>query len=351
MTYAQKRLLLRAIESRRIQYRIGESHNGEEVSMLCPDCSPHYSNNRLTLSFNTTIEKWHCWRCSSAKGRDIKSFLLHIKATEYITRIANVRQEQVESSGLDDLRKRLLEDRPDQYSPNLAFTDIPSQLPSDQTEQTNQPVPHQADKPALTTPCPLPQEYRTDFDGTITGRTVLRYLSKTRGLTRKTIESLDIGYAIDGEYAGCAIFPVFMRGELVFWQARRTMYLARDKYRGPSMDKSSILYGYDWFKGDTVYLVEGVFDAIALKPHSMALLGKTITDHHIALLADKQITHVKVVLDADAWDQSREVAKAIRSKLWTANRVYAIRLFGKLDPADLGSVQRVESMAGARAYY
>jgi hypothetical protein len=178
----------------------------------------------------------------------------------------------------------------------------------------------------------FPEGYRTDFGATITGRAIAKYLKK-RNIRNSLIRELRVGYSIEGDCNGAAIFPLFMKGELVFWQARRVLFQATNKYHSSKLDKS-VLYGYDWLEGNSVYVVEGIFDAIALKPHSVGLLGKTISDHQIAHLADKRVENVSVVLDGDAWGKGRELAQQIRSKLWTVRKVVALRLKPKLDPGD-----------------
>jgi DNA primase len=178
----------------------------------------------------------------------------------------------------------------------------------------------------------LPEGYRTDFRATVTGRAIYNYLRK-RNLSPEVIRELKVGYSLQGDCNGAAIFPVFQKGELVFWQARRVLFQSNNKYYSSSLDKT-VVYGYDWITEPMTYVVEGIFDAIALKPRSVGLLGKTISDHQIALLAEKNITEVRVVLDGDAWDKCRELAKSIREKLWTVRTVSALRLRENRDPGD-----------------
>ena len=283
---------------------------------------------------------------------------MHIGATEYIKRIATVTPDLIETPGLAEVRRRLLDraNIPIHVTPD--HTDKPFHAFPSQTDEPHSATPYQVDLSDLSNPnhtdtplhvipipAVLPSEYRTDFEATMTGRTILKYLTQKRGMSLYEIEALDVGYAIDGDCAGSAIFPVIMNGDLVFWQARRVLYQTRGKYEGPRIDRSGVLYGYDWLKADPVYLVEGIFDAIALKPYSVALLGKTITDKQIALLAEKNIGSVRVVLDGDAWDDCQNIARTIRNKLWTVRHVQAIRLHRKIDPADTGSTQKLETLA------
>lgn len=296
MNTYQKNLLSRALTGAGIESK----EAGDELNMRCPICSPRYSNRRLTLAFNVAKDAWHCWRCDNAKGRDIKSFLFHVGLFSYAKSFDDATQTYYDTVGLNEVRRRLLEQ------------------PTEETKETKV--------------ASLPDGYRTDFEQTITGRAVLRYLRK-RHVGTSLIKELKVGYAIEGDCNGSAIFPVIMNGNLVFWQARKVLFQTKNKYYSSALDKS-VLYGYDWIGGSSAYIVEGIFDAIALKPYSLGILGKTISNQQIALLAEKNITDVSVVLDGDAWDRCRQLARQIRSKLWTVKRVKALRLDANQDPGD-----------------
>ena len=211
----------------------------------------------------------------------MKSFLSHVGLFSYIKSFDDAEKTYFDSLGLEEVRRRLL----DTHEEELPTPQVPS----------------------------LPDGYRTDFKTTITGKKIYRYLSVDRQIPGRLIEELQIGYAIEGDCAGAAIFPVIMKGELVFWQARRVMFQVGNKYHSSSLNKN-VLYGYDWSRGSSAYIVEGIFDAIALKPNSLGLLGKTISSQQIALLAERNITDVSVVLDGDAWEKCQQLARQIRLK-------------------------------------
>lgn len=269
--------------------------------MLCPVCSPRYRNNHLTLAFNTSKDVWQCFRCLKAKGRDVKSFLFHVGLPHYLKRFDTAKEDAIDATSLAQLRQRLLA------------------TPTEETAKS---------EPYVT----LPDGYRTDFEKTLMGKRILTYLLK-RNFTHELIEELSIGYAVEGECSGAAIFPVVMNSKLVFWQARRVMFATNEKYHSPKLSKN-IVYGYDWLKNDVTFIVEGIIDSISLRPSSIGLLGKTISNAQIALLAEKNVKRVIALLDGEAWEECKRLARDIRAKLWTVERVQAWRLEDKLDPGD-----------------
>jgi hypothetical protein len=298
MDQYQRSLLDRALGSISLDYR----QTNDELVMRCPICSPRYRNRHLTLALNVAKERWQCFRCARARGRDVKSFLLHLGLISYIKHFEQAKETYIDSLGLAEVRRRL--------------------LASPQEEETK-----------TVQEAQFPEGYRTDFKSTITGRAIYGYLTKKRRLAPELIDELRVGYSVEGDCNGAAIFPVFMDHRLVFWQARRVLFQTNNKYHNPKLVKN-ILYGYDWIRGDSAYLVEGILDAIALKPLSIGLLGKTISKDQVALLAEKNIKTANVVLDGDAWENCQRLARTVREQLWTVKKVNAYRLKGKLDPGN-----------------
>jgi len=184
----------------------------------------------------------------------------------------------------------------------------------------------------------LPTGFRTDWATTLTGRAVLHYL-KSR-LPPGAVKVSGVGYIINGQLAGCAVFPIYINKELKFWQARKVVYVEEPKYTSPPGAKSTVLYGYDWLTSNRAVLTEGIFDALNTE-NGVALLGKTISDEQIKLLAAKNISDVTVLLDGDAWRTAHSVAHRVAERLWTADHVRVARLpYGK-DPATASKFEEI----------
>lgn len=302
MTPRQKQELLVGLERSKILHRL----RGNELSMRCPKCGPTHDNDRQTLSINVVSDLWNCFRCeSSFRGRKLQvPRLLDALGLDSLIPVFSEDEVVIEDDSLNKLRQRLLYD--------------------DKVEKEYSPI------------VTLPDGYRKDWEGTNIGMMLRKYLSENRNLSDRCIRKYEIGYSIEGKYAGGVILPLFMKGKLRFWQVRRVLLRGgAPKYDSPPIDKS-VLYGYDDIDKRHVIVVEGMFDKLAVGESSVAVLGKSITDEQISLLAKKSVSRVTVVLDGEAWPESVKMARLVFDKLWTARIVRAIRLpYGK-DPGQLG---------------
>jgi hypothetical protein len=279
-------------------YGITNQFSGhDELGVRCPNCVPLHDvqRRRFTLNINTTSWRWRCVRCEAA-GRELATFW------------------------------RLLR------LPPLIEPDTP--LVNDETFD------HAAtfDTPSVTAinKIALPPEYRHDWDATVTGRSVLRYLR--RRLSTEAINISRVGYAVSGKLTGCAIFPVHQAHELMFWQARQVLLNGPKYLNPPDAPKSRALYGLDWLRGRRAVLVEGIFDALCT-PDAVALFGKLISDSQIQLLQARGINDVEIRLDSDALVAAKNVAAQIASKLLTANGRATIAILPSgADPATSASI-------------
>jgi len=182
-------------------------------------------------------------------------------------------------------------------------------------------------------PLELPVGFRTDWKASHIGSMIYKYL-RGRRLSKKIIQSYQIGFVARGDLCGAAIFPVYLNSELRFWQARYVVFLKRgQKYFGtPGIHSHDFLYRYDKITTENITLVEGVFDAISVG--GIGIFGKVISDTQIALLSKKKIKFVDVLLDGEASDDAEQIAARLRSKLWTLKRVKVIYLPLKKDPSN-----------------
>lgn len=230
-------------------------------------------NRRLTLYINARTGRYICYRCEPRNaGREWKYFL-RLFGWEH-------------------------EDQPDPPADDDSPYDVKWHRRYDHDEPTN-PTPRVA----------LPDGFRRDWAATVTGRAVHKYL-KGR-LSAVAIERSGVGYTTRGEMSGRAIFPVTLNGKPLFWQARRVLGGGPKYYTPSEAQKSRVLYGLNWLTGNHAVLVEGIFDALHTK-HGVALLGKTISEHQLALLQQRHVTDVTVMLDGDAAAAARTVARQLR---------------------------------------
>jgi hypothetical protein len=160
-----------------------------------------------------------------------------------------------------------------------------------------------------------------------------RYLID-RGLTRATAAECQIGACLSGRYAGRVIVPVLdvERETWLGFVARDYTGQAERKYLYPSGMVRNLWNHRALLQKTTepVYVVEGVFDAIAHYPHAVAVLGKPTNEQFSALAA--ACRPVVVVLDGDAWEEGWALAMRLRVDGAEAG---AVRLPPKIDPDEV----------------
>lgn len=151
----------------------------------------------------------------------------------------------------------------------------------------------------------------------ITFDTARRYIA-SRGLSDMVMEEAQIGACASGLYAGRVVVPVLAADDKT-WLGFSSRLWAKNcdkrlKYRNATGEwKSRTIYNPNALMVETdehCYVVEGVFDALALWPHAVAVLGDA-TDTQVALLAQARRPLV-VVLDGDAWQKGWALAMRLR---------------------------------------
>lgn len=226
-------------------------HGKGEVAYHCPFCG----HRKKKLQVNIFKGKWHCWVCNTKGAR-----------LDYLLAKNN-------ASSADIARIR------DIYKYNIS----------------------QGDPTQAHTQVRLPDEFTSVFDikSTITRSRVFNYLNN-RNISESECVKYNIGYAASGPYSGRIIIPSYSSdGNLNYFVSRLVGdgYL---KYKMPDVSKSIIAFDsyIDW--KSPVVLVEGVFDAIAVKRNAIPILGKYIVQPIIDKLITENVSDVVVMLDSDA---------------------------------------------------
>ena len=257
--------------------------SGNNVSFKCPLCN-HYKH-KLEVDLNT--QYWHCWVCNS-KGRKLYNLFKKINAT--ITQIK-------------DLNKYV-----DSYIPV---------------------------KEKKVTHVSLPSEFKLILNGNKNNpefRNALMYL-KNRGITRHDIVRYGIGYCETGPYEKMIIIPSYdHNGNLNFFTGRSYYKDATFKHKNPKVSKDII--GFDLFINwnQPITIVEGAFDAIAVKRNAIPLFGKIILDSLKKKIIEKKVQDIYIALDSDARNKALDICQYF---IDNGIRVYLIDLKDK-DPSELG---------------
>ena len=138
---------------------------------------------------------------------------------------------------------------------------------------------------------------------------------------------------------GRILAPIYMNENYVGWQARFVGEAANYKwtpkyYTMPRFHKGRALYDYDAASlMPLVVVVEGITDCWALGAGSVALLGKTLTPHQVAMVQSKW-KHCVLLLDADAVDNSMDAYQKLRRQVNTI----VVQLPEGKDPATMPDV-------------
>lgn len=258
--------------------------SGNNVSFKCPCCN-HY---KYKLEIDLSSQYWHCWVCN-AKGRKLYSLF----------RKANASQVQI-----DDLNKEV---------------------------GTYIPVRDSVDKTAVM----LPSEFQPIINGNKNNpefRNALHYL-KMRGITREDIVRYNIGYCETGEYSGMVIIPSYdAAGKLNFFTGRTYYKDVSFKHKNPKVSKDIIGFELLINWSDPITIVEGAFDAIAVKRNAIPLFGKIVLDKLKSAIINNNVKTVYIGLDSDAREKALDICQYFINNGVT---VYLIEL-GSTDPSELG---------------
>lgn len=113
--------------------------------------------------------------------------------------------------------------------------------------------------------------------------------------------------------------PVFQGGNIVTFVARDTTGKSEIKYKNCPAERcvkqvKDCLYGIDQIReGDSVILVEGIFDAWRIGTGAVCTFGTQVTDEQIRVLASKRIKNAFVMFDSDATSKATTLCHCISS--------------------------------------
>ena len=240
---------------------VGTSMKNDEQAHYCPFCHHH----KKKLQINLKTQKWHCWVCD-AKGKRIQRLLKRLN---------------VDSRKL----KKIYEIYGDDYvvySKDTEEEQVELRLPNE--FQSLLKVPKGKINPLY--------------------RKVLDY-AKSRNLSKEDIRKYNIGYCDSGHYANRIIIPSYdSDNRLNYFIARSVFIEEKFKYKNPPVSKNVIMFENQINWDEPITLVEGVFDAMAVKRNVIPLLGKFIPKKLNENIYKKGVSSINILLDEDAQDQA-----------------------------------------------
>ena len=258
------------------------NHKKSEISFKCPFCKHH----KKKLNVNLLSQKWHCWVCGTG-GHTILGLFRKLKVEK-------------------------------------KFYDLLSKITGGKTYSVSKQYEHLS----------LPSEFIPLYDVSTVSpevRNALYYLKK-RGITSQDILKYNIGYCGSGKYGGMIIIPSYdENGKLNFFTGR-SYYDVNFKHLNPVVTKDII--GFDLFVNwnEPITIVEGAFDAIAIKRNSIPLFGKMILDKLKIKILEKKVTRINIALDKDAMEKALDMCEYFISN---GISVHFVELPDK-DPSELG---------------
>lgn len=245
-----------------------EMPNGELI-VGCPTCG------KEKLCVNPKKRTWHCWVCEEYGPADAFGRRLPVKgagglvaliqlmesvdkrtAVERVLSIAAFTSEELAQIPEGDLKAGFLE---------LADSANPIQPP----------------------------------EGLVAVNGILPYMHR-RGITLEDAQMFGLGWCSHGRYANRLVFPVWERGQLVYFQARamweeaeHTPRFPEDRYikalnpgrRDGAAVSSEVLMNLDQARAfPRVAIVEGPMDAVKAGPSAVCTFGKKISATQVAKL-------------------------------------------------------------------
>lgn len=251
---------------------------------FCPFCN-HY-NPKLAVNINKRA--WHCWKCN-ARGSSLVGLLRKLNASrEDITEMEQLVGERVS---------------PTTAMPEEKLTALPVEF------------------------IPL-WEPSSDFYTTA----ALKYL-RSRNISTDDIAKYQLGFCSSGKYQHRIIIPSYdARGLLNYFVARDFFNTGALKYLNPPVSKNFIGFENQINWDYPILLVEGVFDAMAIKRNAIPLMGVHIPKKLKERIIKRQDKNIYLVLDKDALKFTIKYAEKFMKDGFT---VYLVDLSGK-DPSSLG---------------
>jgi 5S rRNA maturation endonuclease (ribonuclease M5)/transcription elongation factor Elf1 len=266
------------------------SQKKNEYLFNCAFC--HHSKKKLSVNINSG--KWKCWVCG-ARGKHIISLFKKLNISrELFGRIKDIFVD-VNTSALVDVEANTKLLLPSEYKPLW-----------------------------------VPQKNYIYFRA-------IKYL-KSRGITTDDVLRYRFGYCETGNFANMIIIPSYDKSNQLNYFIARTIYDSTVKYKNPPVSKNIVAFENLVCWSEPIVLVEGFFDAIAIKRNAIPLLGKTLPTNLERAIIENDTKAIIIFLDSDA----KQDAIRIHQRLTQYSLDVKIVFPEEQDAAELGFIKSWE---------
>ena len=246
----------------------GYEKKKDDVAFFCPFCN----HRKKKLEVNLTSHKWNCWVCHT-RGKTFRSLFTRVSASpNHIIKLKQLVGEESTGS-LRGLTKT-----------NYSHLTLPPEYLPLWKKPTNKihPVYNRA----------------------------LRYCLEERKLSLYDIIKYKLGYCEEGTYANRIIVPSYDSAGILNMFTGRGLYdNMYPKYLLPDADKDIIFFEIFINWKEPITLVEGPFDAIAIKRNVIPTLGTSLARKLVMKLIEEKVTELYIGYDPDARKQSIEITE------------------------------------------
>lgn len=256
----------------------------------CPECAKDncgVPDNKYNFTVSYEKNYYHCWKCETYN--DTKGNLYYL-GKKYIKKV-------------------------NQKKYNTILKDVDFITNPDLVEKSLE----------------LPKEFRT-FTKQISKESApfFNYL-KRRGLSLENILKYKLGYCLSGRYKDRVIIPSYdINGKIEMFTSRTIIPNFKPTYlEEPDLNKNKHIFFDSLIKWDcTVYIVEGVFDAMCI-PNAIPLMGKKISSHLLENIVKNLKSDLVVILDKDVLEVELLETLTTLKSLIRKNDLYYVSLESK----------------------
>lgn len=254
-----------------------------EANYRCPFCEDRGADHIGTLHVNVYKDKSLCHTCSYTAS---KTAYIFRDLLGYFPKLPDIEDEQYAKLTRKNGRKFTKEVR------SLLW-------------------PQNAPKPMAALPTAFERLLLPVSD--TASRVFHRYLAR-RGVTDEQIERHGIGFCTSGRYRGRVVFPCYEDGVPIYFTTRHVLSAEeQSKSLHPKVERRAVLWGIDHAKEHThIVVVEGVFDALSVGDHAIAVLSSYPHEDQIAkleeLVLSGAVEEITVMFDADSHYKTRDFA-------------------------------------------